>query len=505
MTILFQTKTEITQESMQSHLTYTFYVPEETQTLTIVFQYTPDSLNNEGKQKSIITEALTRYNLLPDNNEIEKLIDKYSPIKNLLTLSVDDPDGFRGARHCHEPEQHISIKETDASPGMLNGKLLAGLWSITISAHAIVTDKCQFSLTVKTDHKPSNDILQIPWHHPMHISNIPENLLKESVTTVGGKDTVYEWVAAELHAHTFHSDGKQTVPEMIQVAEQQGLDVLAITDHNTTSPLREMEEQRTHSSLQLLYGLEWTTFFGHMLTFGYPTLTYTDWRKIGPTDVHKGLEQIHKLGAIAGIAHPFRIGNPIGTGCHWEFKMRDINDFDFIEVWNGNHPSVSFHNQKAIEFWTELLNKGYRLPATAGRDWHHNDDQHAKFAITYVHIPQDSETFRQDFLQSIREGRISISYYSVLSLEIEQSTNRYTIGETVVKDGSQLKLVLSMKEVPDQVTYMLVTNRGIIKEDDFTEDELVLPLDADCLTWIRAEIYNEQEELIAFTNPIYFQ
>ncbi|WP_067838940.1 CehA/McbA family metallohydrolase [Amphibacillus sediminis] len=504
MSILFQTKAELTQASMQSHLTYTFYVPKGSEILTIDFDYRPDILANETKQKTIIAEALTCYNLLPNNNDIGGLIDKYSPLKNLLTLSIDDPNGFRGARHCHEPEQHIFITTEEASPGILSGKLSAGLWSVTISAHAIVTDKCYFSLIVKTDKERTDNILQIPWHYPMQISNIPENSLRESVMTVSGKDTAYEWIAAELHAHTFHSDGKQTVPEMIQVAEQQGLDVLAITDHNTTSPLREMEEQRNHTSLQLLYGLEWTTFFGHILTFGYPTLTYTDWRNIGPTDVHKGLEHIHRRGAVAGIAHPFRIGNPIGTGCHWEFTIKDINDFDFIEVWNGNHPSVSYYNHRAIEFWTELLNKGYRLPATAGRDWHHNDDQHSKYAITYVHMPQDSGRFRQDFLQSIREGRISISYYSVLSLEIEQSQQTYTIGDTVVKEESEVFCHLTMKGVPDHAEYKLISNLGVIMEDIFKENVKV-SLNSNLLTWIRAEMYNQQQELIAFTNPIYFQ
>ncbi|GAB2566756.1 CehA/McbA family metallohydrolase [Gracilibacillus alcaliphilus] len=504
MAILFQTKAELTQESIHSHLTYTFYVPEGSQVLMIDFQFTPDILeDNEQKQKNIISEALSRYPQSVEPNEAGQLIN--SPLKNLLTLSVDDPNGFRGARHCHAPKQHVFISHEDSSPGMLNEVVQPGLWSVTVSVHAIVTDQCHYALTIKADKEPSQDTIRIPWKHPLHIGDIPENLLHENSVSINGRHSNYEWIAAELHAHTFHSDGKQTVPEMVEVAEKQGLDVLAITDHNTTSPLREMEKQQSKTSLRLLYGLEWTTFFGHMLTLGYPTLTYTDWRKIGPTDVHKGLKQIHKLGAIAGIAHPFRIGNPIGTGCHWEFKIKDIKAFDFIEVWNGSHPSVSYYNQKALEFWTALLNKGYRIPATAGRDWHHNQHSPSKYAVTYVHVPGDSETFRHDFLQSIREGRISISYYSVLCLEIEQSHITYTIGETIEKATSSSLLSLCMDQVPDHATYKLVTNTGKIAAGDFNKGKLERPLDTDSLTWIRAEVYNEERELVAFTNPIYFQ
>ncbi|WP_208585569.1 CehA/McbA family metallohydrolase [Gracilibacillus suaedae] len=506
MTILFQTKAELTQASIHSHLTYTFYVPEESEALSIDFHFSPDTLeNNEAKQKAIISEAFTRYNLLPEQNETDELFDKYSPLKNLLTLSVDDSNGFRGARHCHASTQHVLIAQEASSPGMLNGSLPSGLWSVTISVHAIVTDMCQFSLTIKTDKRQSTNPIHIPWQNPMHIGNIPENLVQESGESINHKASEYKWVAAELHAHTFHSDGQQTVPEMVEIAEQQNLDVLAITDHNTTSPLHEMEEQRNKTSLQLLYGLEWTTFFGHMLTFGYSTLTYTDWRKIGPTDVHKGLAHIHNLGAIAGIAHPFRIGNPIGTGCHWEFQIEDIHDFDFMEVWNGNHPSISFYNQKALDFWTALLNKGYRMPATAGRDWHHNNDPYANYAITYVHMPKNSDTFRQDFLQSIREGRISISYQAVLMLKIKQAQTTYTIGDTVRKNSSPLKLSLEMQEAPEHAWYKLVSNKGLIMKGKFNKDVMEMPLDADSLTWIRGELYNKQEKLIAFTNPIYFQ
>ncbi|MFC4401986.1 CehA/McbA family metallohydrolase [Gracilibacillus xinjiangensis] len=505
MTILFKTTAEITQESMQSHLTHTFYVPEESQALSIDFQFAPDILEDEPKQKAIISETLKSYNLFPDNNEIAPLIDKYSPLKNLLTLSVDDPNGFRGARHCHAPDQHITIAEQNSSPGMLNGALTSGLWSVTISVHAIVTDKCNFSLAIKSDIKQTEDTIRIPWFNPINISNFPENKLEHIIAPVCGNSSEYVWKAAELHTHTFHSDGQQDVAEMVHTAEQQGLDVLAITDHNTTSPLREMEDQLNRTSLQLLYGLEWTTFFGHMLTFGYPELTYTDWRKLGPTDVHKGLEKIHELGAVAGMAHPFRIGNPIGTGCHWEFKMENINDFDFIEVWNGNNPSPSFYNQQAMEFWTKLLNKGYRIPATAGRDWHHNNDPQAKYAITYVHMPQDTKDFRKDFLQSIREGRISISYYSVLSLAIIQAETVYTIGETVRKDGSRHQLVMTMQEVPVHATYKLVSNKGLITEGDLPKNGIEIPLSSESLTWIRAEVYNQEKELIAFTNPIYFK
>ena len=44
-----------------------------------------------------------------------------------------------------------------------------------------------------------------------------------------------QWLAGDLHAHTVHSDGALTVPELAVLAVERGLDFLAITDHNTIS------------------------------------------------------------------------------------------------------------------------------------------------------------------------------------------------------------------------------------------------------------------------------
>jgi predicted metal-dependent phosphoesterase TrpH len=47
-------------------------------------------------------------------------------------------------------------------------------------------------------------------------------------------------IRADLHAHTTASDGQQTPGELLQLARQIALDVLAITDHDTTAGLDEL-------------------------------------------------------------------------------------------------------------------------------------------------------------------------------------------------------------------------------------------------------------------------
>jgi len=46
-----------------------------------------------------------------------------------------------------------------------------------------------------------------------------------------------KWFACELHTHTLHSDGSQTLGELAAGAANLGFDAIALTDHNTMSGL----------------------------------------------------------------------------------------------------------------------------------------------------------------------------------------------------------------------------------------------------------------------------
>ena len=45
----------------------------------------------------------------------------------------------------------------------------------------------------------------------------------------------------DLHLHTNHSDGTDTVTELLENAEKQKLEIISITDHDTISAYKELE------------------------------------------------------------------------------------------------------------------------------------------------------------------------------------------------------------------------------------------------------------------------
>ena len=69
----------------------------------------------------------------------------------------------------------------------------------------------------------------------------------------------HRWLAGDLHAHTVHSDGAFTVAELARFAAAQGLDFLAVTDHNTTSHHAELKDAAARYGITLIPGQEVTT------------------------------------------------------------------------------------------------------------------------------------------------------------------------------------------------------------------------------------------------------
>jgi hypothetical protein len=147
MELLLDVKGQVQPICSKSHISYWFELPEGAERLNIQFAYSPKTLDDEGKAKPLIETAIRQY-ISPElqTQYLEKW-NTYMPLKNLLTISVDDPDQNRGAAHRHAPEQQLNISKLDASPGLVPGNLVPGQWRVTISLHAVVTE-CEYSLQV---------------------------------------------------------------------------------------------------------------------------------------------------------------------------------------------------------------------------------------------------------------------------------------------------------------------------------------------------------------------
>jgi hypothetical protein len=136
-------------ECTHSHITYAFHIPEPASVVCIRFSYDPKLLADEEQARVIIQDSMHKYGYAEEDGRDDWK--KYAPLKNLLTLSVDDPVRHRGAAHRHDPQQEHRLGLTEASPGFLAGANPAGIWRVTVSLHAVVTETLNYRLEVEAE------------------------------------------------------------------------------------------------------------------------------------------------------------------------------------------------------------------------------------------------------------------------------------------------------------------------------------------------------------------
>ncbi len=110
-----------------------------------------------------------------------------------------------------------------------------------------------------------------------------------------------EVLAVDLHTHTRFSDGFLSPMELVLMAQREGLDVVAVTEHNMLFPA---EVAAWFSALiggpMVLTGQEVTTRDYHLIAVG---LT----ERVAPAaELRHAIDAIHRQGGIAIAAHPTR-------------------------------------------------------------------------------------------------------------------------------------------------------------------------------------------------------
>ena len=327
----------------------------------------------------------------------------------------------------------------------------------------------------------------------------------------------------ELHCHTRHSDGTQTVEELVRAAAGYEFAGVALTDHNTQAAWQEVTPELVAQYVPVVNGIEWTTFFGHMLVMGCDK--YVDWRFALPEDIDDYIAQIVDAGGIAGIAHPFEIGAPICGGCHWEFNVHNWENVSYIEIWSNPDPMTHAKNPAAIDWWTELLNAGHRLACSAGRDWHFPDGVHldpsgkpkkdtgAKIlSATYLGV-RDDLPVEEAVVDALRAGRTYLTLGPALTLTAEQNGKSFAIADTMANGTCTVRVAV------DPTVRRHVWERYGVEPETVRivgrAGERELPIEngravfADLAVdgWLRAEVYGTKSgkkgQLLAITSPVY--
>lgn len=175
----------------------------------------------------------------------------------------------------------------------------------------------------------------------------------------------------DLHVHTAASqDGLSSLEELTAAAKAAGLDAAAITDHNLCTPV-----PQELNGVLLIPGCEVSTRQGHITgLFLEQPLDLEGLRKDGLPQGRDAVEEIHRRGGIAVLAHPFQSPGTAPEGL--DFRP------DCVEGANARAAlKVKAANEKAA-----ALARSWGLPAVGGSDAHSRHE--AGNAYTQVEAPE---------------------------------------------------------------------------------------------------------------------
>jgi len=151
---LLDRRGRVSPKDSKTHVRIPFQLIRSCGRLNIRLEYSPKTLDDREQTLALLKRSFDLY-LLPEQKErAAAQADQFMPLKNLITLSLDDPQGYRGACHRQDAVQHVYVTDQKASPGLMPGKLESGPWQVTLSLHCIVTETCDYRLQIWTEEEP---------------------------------------------------------------------------------------------------------------------------------------------------------------------------------------------------------------------------------------------------------------------------------------------------------------------------------------------------------------
>ncbi|MDE5756643.1 MAG: CehA/McbA family metallohydrolase [Clostridia bacterium] len=408
---IYNTQLHILPKDDKTHIKVSFDVPSGLKRICVHTAYAPkfeyDELSCiESIDKGLATQDIAQVLTYEDKR-------RCIPLANHIAWSLHDGEKNLGTEHRHSPDQTHIISEKYSSNGFITAPIRQGKWTLTASINGIVTRYIDISVEVE-GYEEDLDYPTFDGYGEESISNDSED----------GKLT---WQRVEMHCHTVASDGDMQPKELVQNAIKRGYKAICLTDHNTTANVNAVKKYGEEYGLVVAGGIEWTTFWGHMTVIGQHS--DIDWKSITPSNINAKIIRARQLGDIVTVAHPKRIGSPLCMGCHNRFKITNWDYVTSYEVWSHYNPNVAPANKYAKQEWISLLDKGYKLCALYGYDWHAPDEGGPSYAYTYLGV--NGRLSQKSICDAVEWGRSYITMGYEVDVSLSDGKNTYGIGDEI--------------------------------------------------------------------------
>jgi hypothetical protein len=198
---------------------------------------------------------------------------------------------------------------------------------------------------------------------------------------------------ADLHIHTIYSyDGTASVPAVLKRAQQIGLDVIAITDHDEIAGAFKAVELAPKYGLEIIPAIEITTAEGDLLAFNVMQKIQRD-RPL--------IETILKVGELGGFCiapHPMAEGIGMKSLSAYSI-LRAARNADVARILIGIETYNATTLDKMSNHYARILANRLNLTQTA------SSDAHVVEAIGLGTTEFDGHTARE-LVKALRKGNV---------------------------------------------------------------------------------------------------
>lgn len=331
-----------------------------------------------------------------------------------------------------------------------------------------------------------------------------------------------------IHLHSTYSDGSGTVPDLIEAAEQAGLDFLILTDHGGIRT-RRLGLEGWYGKTLLVIGEEVGRKKGHLIAVNVHKAVHSS-----STEMVDYIRHANAQDGLSFIVHPDGKPKPsFGIGdARW--KVRGHLGFTGMEIWSymydwidsvrwWNFPFKLMRPNSALrgphpgtlKTWDMLLGNHQKVVGYGGVD------AHAKIIFPGLRVFPYQKMFRtirnhvildQSFtgnsfddikilLDAIRRGRLFFSmdepdqaFGFRFSARYEENT--YSMGDTLkISQGSVLFSVIC----PGEAEFRLLRNGTCCHSDTGT----AMKYETNLPGVYRVELLNRQGRPWIYANPIF--
>jgi len=348
---------QVDRSQQGTYFTVPFQVPEGIESIALKYRY----------ERRPETERALENGVFTDRTEA-----------NIVDLGLIDPKGVQvGASGSDKTE--ISVSETGATPGYRSCQIPPGEWQILVGAYQVAAEgvTVRYELTL---HQKSRRLLK-----------------------------------GDLHVHTLASDGVHTLEELAWKARRNGLDFVAVTDHNQ---FVSKEALPTVEGVTMIPGVEWTHYQGHATFLGVGQPYDAPFATNSFEEARARFVTARERGALIIVDHPF------DPDCGFQFDANAL-PHDCIEVWNG---PMRESNLRAVGYWHQLLCAGAKVPACGGSDYHRDTPFIFLGGPTTCLYAESAGA--SDILAALRAGRGFITF-APDGPSLEFSAGEAIMGDTV--------------------------------------------------------------------------